>query len=114
MKLNLFGHIAIPVGHHVTVTWYKELQSSFFGPSKEVELKFPLVVDVDTGIRYGHKSFYTDKRSFSPVNINIESHQLRSEVTPIQTIKGTVTACSIVPISDLHVETELHIEISQA
>jgi hypothetical protein len=119
--IRSIGCIPIPVGHEVEVTWYEvETISTGFlgGEKKEVEpIDVPVIRDVETGIRYGFFAHFVERGSYRAGEINVERHVLRSDLSVRDSVRGTVTACSIVSIGFQgravdQVETELTIGVA--
>ncbi|MEM9187785.1 MAG: hypothetical protein AAGF12_01315 [Myxococcota bacterium] len=101
-RVQLIGAYPIPMGHRVEVTWYQaeEMATSFLGQDKKKVEKIdaPVLVDVDTGVRYGLLAHFDEGSGYYGGRINIEQHTLRSNLVPIRSLKGTVVSCSIAQI----------------
>lgn len=126
--IQLIGHVPIPQGHRVELVWYQEVvvQSRLFGgETTEVkELRDPVVTDLSTGIRYGALVHFVSPHGsifgHSSGTINVKTHTLRADLTPVRTLRGTVRSCSVVALRDAFgqgytedVETQLEIEADE-
>jgi hypothetical protein len=119
--VRAIGCIPIPVGHEVEVTWYEveTISTGFLGGEKKdvVPIEIPVIRDVETGIRYGFLAHFVERGSYRAGEINVERHVLRGDLNVRDSLRGTVTACSIVSIGFEgravdQVETEIVIEVA--
>ena len=114
MKLHFFGFIPIPVGHRVEVIWYRKPNKSLLGKMfRDSAFEEHLLIDLDTGIRYGGNWLYSNSSVRHVEVINLKEHVLLPELIQVRKVTGTVISCSIVPFSGDHTETELHIKPSE-
>lgn len=90
---------AIPVGHTVEVTSYKDTsKQSRWGGGADA---YPVVVDVDTGIRYAnqvHLSMWTGGNAF---DVEHYPTQARADLTVDSVTTARVVECTLVFIADL-------------
>ncbi len=122
-RVHILGRVPIPVGHQACVTWYTSESTSigFLGGKKTESRRLvdPVIVDLDTGIRYGVWEHYVAGGGFRNGIINVDEHTLRSELVVAEQISGKVTGCSIVDIrleglGGSQAETEIEIVDDQA
>lgn len=122
-RVTLIGAIPIPVGHEVEVTWYEAevLKVALFGSdTRETRsIEAPVVVDQTTGIRYAMLEHFAHAGSYGEGKINLERHDLRTDLEPADRVFGKVVACSIVDVrfegrGEGQIETELVISLDEA
>ena len=120
-RVHLIGPVPIPVGHRVEITWYQEEETTsglLGGDKKKVTpIETPVVVDVETGIRYGLLAHFDEGGAYRGGRINIEEHRLRDSLVSTERLVGEVTACSIAQIrfegrGYEQSETELILDVS--
>lgn len=109
--------VPIPVGHRVTVRWYRHESSGFLGGKKTKQREYePVIVDHDTGIEwvsdFAHDGGDGMKRPDAPIAM---SDTPASGFVVDREVSGRVTACRVVHIraySEIDVQTHLEIEAS--
>ena len=114
MKIHLVGAYPIPVGHRVSITWCKlegEKSIRFIGSPTLESLNIPIVIDLDTEIRYTYtKHLATSRFAWTLGKINLDDHQLDPLLRVVKRVEGRVISCSIVQVLDEQKETELILE----
>lgn len=113
MKIDVVASVPVPVGHRITVRWYRlKSRGLFGGESEESRPAQPEVEDLDTGIVYTSDWVLETsgvKGHREPLRV---SEGLKPGIEEERSVTGRVTACRIVTVlwSDYHVQTELTIE----
>lgn len=103
MKVNLLGAIAIPVGHRVTVRWFRKTSKGLFGgTSEDRHFTQPQVEDLTTGVVYAFKwhydngDFVKDEEGYSSdIYPSTWSETLGKGVVEDRAVTGTIAACRI-------------------
>lgn len=107
--------VPIPVGHRVTVRWYRSATTGFFGGKKTTQRDYqPTIFDHDTGIEFvsdfAHDGGDGMKRPDTPIAMSATVNQ-GFEID--REIEGRVTTCRVVHIraySEIDVQTHFEIE----
>ncbi len=106
----------IPVGHRVEVRFYKGSKRGHLGTVEpDVRPLEPLVLDLDSGIRYGgHWLFSSAGVDHHVVNVN--SDGIRADLEVVEIVTGRVRGCQVVTVNStgLSVETLLVVETEAA
>ena len=101
-RVQLIGPVPIPVGHRVEITWYQgeEVTTGLLGGDKKkvTPIETPMVIDIDTGIRYGLLAHFDEGSAYRGGQINVAEHRLRDNLVSTERVTGKVTACSIAQI----------------
>ena len=122
-RVHLIGPVPIPVGHRVEITWYQEEETTtgLLGgdKTKVTPIETPVVVDVETGVRYGLLAHFDEGSAYRGGQINIQEHRLRDSLVSTEHLVGKVTACSIAQIrfegrGYEQSETELTLDIADS
>ena len=97
-RVHLIGPVPIPIGHRVEITWYQEEETTtglLGGDKKKVTpIETPVVVDAETGIRYGLLAHFDEDSAYRGGQINLQEHRLRDSLVSTDRLTGTVIACS--------------------
>ena len=107
--------VPIPVGHRVTVRWYRHDATGLFGGKKTKQRDFePVIIDHDTGVEWISDFAYDGgdgmKRPDTPISM---ANQPNAGFAVDREITGRVTACRVVHIraySEIDVQTHFEIE----
>lgn len=98
VTLECVGTYPIPVGHRVEVRMF-EVATGLLGRGRESRPEQPWIVDLDTGIVYGHGWQYADLmtlRAWEPVSLDAE---VRSDLREVWRVTAVVDACRVVWLS---------------
>lgn len=74
--------VAVPVGHRVAIE-YHEFDAGVIGRKMEIDRRWFVVVDLETGIRWGSKYTWSAEITPSP------------ERRPKERVEGTVRGCDV-------------------
>lgn len=98
VTLECVGTYPIPVGHRVEVRMF-EVATGLLGRGRESRPQQPWIVDLNTGIVYGHGWQYTNLDMLTPwvpVQLNPE---VRGDLNEIWRVTAVVDACRVVWLS---------------
>ncbi len=97
-QITLAFPAAIPVGHRVEVTWYPE-PAGLLGRKQKPAPAHPVLVDLDTGVRYvthWHVGRHAAFRSDRP---NDYATAPLGDLVAERVLRGRVRACTVVHVS---------------
>ena len=104
MKINILGTVPVPVGHRVTVRWFRKTSKGLFGGKNEEQHQTqPLIEDLTTGIVHAFDWHYDfielvkdEEGQYSDLYPSKWSDTLGEGVVEERAITGTVKACRII------------------
>jgi hypothetical protein len=114
-KVVVVYAVPIPVGHRITMRWYRHDSTGLFGGKKTKQRDYePVIIDHDTGIEwmsdFAHDGGDGMKRPDTPIGMaDVPNGGFEVE----REIAGRVTACRVVHVraySEIDVQTHLEIE----
>lgn len=95
VEVHFAGLAPIPVGHEVEVRTFA-CEEGLFSKSMVHRLDEPLVVDVETGVVYGHDWHFQEIHAYVSGQVRPDLPlQVRADLQEEERWRGTVTACRI-------------------
>ena len=105
----------VPVGHRVEVTWFEEVTRGLGGGPPRIDQREhqPLIVDLDTGVRYETDWMLGASRRRSPDAPYEVGEVVRTELREARRLEGVVRSCRVVTVRgfpEYDVQTLLEVE----
>lgn len=97
LKVPLAYPAAIPIGHHVELTW--RLKAGGLLGNKLVEQPYePFLIDLDSGVQYAPEWQVGTHATFRSGAVNDYASEPRVELQVTRVVRGRVRSCTIVHV----------------